>query len=185
MKENEVWKDVVGFEEYFQVSNFGSVFSKRTGRILRQTKSKSGYAQVSTRIGGRDGIAYCFKIHRLVADAFISKPQYLIDQIESWVYQTIPVNHIDGNKLNNHISNLEWCSYKENSKHAIDNGLFTAISGCDTYNSKFTAEQVLYIREVYKPYDKIFGARPLAQFYNVHHTVISRIARKLKYKTVD
>lgn len=93
----EVWKDVVGYEEYFQVSNLGKLFSKRSQKILKQTISKTGYYTVATRLGGRNGICKCFKIHRLVAEAFIPNPE-----------QKRTVNHIDGNKLNNNLSNLEW-----------------------------------------------------------------------------
>lgn len=185
MKDIEIWKDVVGFEDYFQVSNCGNVFSKRTSRILSQNISKNGYWQVSTRVGGRKGKAHCFKVHRLVAEAFLEKPEHLKEEADKWFYGKIPVNHIDGNKLNNQLNNLEWCTYKENSRHAVDEGLFVPFYGCDSSNSKFTEDQIKYIREVYKPNDKEFGAKALSERYKVHRSVISRIVNRKRYKNID
>lgn len=108
----EVWKDVVGYEEYFRVSNLGNVYSKRSNRLLKQHLHVNGYYTIATKFGGRYGKNVCFKVHRLVAKAFLTnslnKPY---------------VNHIDGVKTNNNVSNLEWCTAKENVQHAIVNGL--------------------------------------------------------------
>ena len=120
----EIYKDVVGFEEYFQVSNLGNIYSKRTCTTLRQTTTKTGYKVLSTRIGGRNGKTFCLKVHRLVAEAFLEPPEdYLLDEAASTFYKVVIVNHIDGDKLNNKVSNLEWCTYKENTQHAISTGL--------------------------------------------------------------
>lgn len=116
----EEWKDIENYPNY-QVSNFGNVKSKerytkqrnginlRKEKILKQQKDHKGYLYV--RLYNEYGWKY-FKIHILVAKTFIpnldKKPQ---------------VNHIDGNKKNNHYSNLEWCTDLENKHHAIENGL--------------------------------------------------------------
>ena len=113
-KEVEVWKDVVGYEEFFKVSNLGNVYSKRSGKILKQNLHPNGYYTIATKIGGRCGKNICFKVHRLVAKAFIQN-----------VYDKPYVNHIDGVKTNNTIGNLEWCTAKENTHHAIANGLIS------------------------------------------------------------
>ncbi|MBQ4494908.1 MAG: HNH endonuclease [Selenomonadaceae bacterium] len=75
-----------------------------------------------------------FRIHRLVASAFIPNPE-----------NKPQVNHIDGHTMNNHISNLEWVTGSENQRHAVKAGLRK--SGEDNYNAKLTNEQVRYIRE--------------------------------------
>lgn len=111
-KEVEVWKDVVGFESLFLVSNFGEVYSKRSSKILKQNLHSNGYFTIATKIGGRKGKSICFKVHRLVAEAFLLN-------IENKPF----VNHIDGVKTNNNLNNLEWCTAKENTKHAILTGL--------------------------------------------------------------
>ena len=107
--DNKNWKDVVGFEDYFMVSDCGDVWSKRTNKVLKQRYNKSGYLVISTKIGGRKGRNHCFRVHRLVAEAFVSNPD-----------NKPVVNHIDGIKGNNHVSNLEWCTPQENTKHYFE-----------------------------------------------------------------
>ena len=116
----EVWKDIEDYPNY-QVSNFGNVKSKerytkqrngmslRKEKLLKPQKDKKGYMQVI--LYNENGYKH-FKVHTLVATYFVpnlgEKPQ---------------VNHLDGNKENNHYSNLEWCTDLENKHHAIENGL--------------------------------------------------------------
>ncbi|MFY0760210.1 NUMOD4 motif-containing HNH endonuclease [Metabacillus dongyingensis] len=120
----EMWKDVVGYQGIYEVSNLGEVrthedktsFSKRHGvdrkwkqRVLKQKVSKDKNCRVSL---WKDGKEQTWLVHRLVAYAFLPKP-------EGKEY----INHIDGNRLNNHVDNLEWCDHKENNNHAFDNRL--------------------------------------------------------------
>ena len=99
----EVWKDIEGYEDLYQVSNLGRVKRLNTGRILKGRKNTNGYLQV---ILCKNGKTKHYYIHRLVAQVFIpnqeNKPQ---------------VNHIDENKENNHAENLEWVTSKENNNH--------------------------------------------------------------------
>lgn len=155
----EVWVDAVGFEEYFKVSNFGRVFSKRTMSILKQTRHKSGYMQISTKIGGRCGRNHCLRVHRLVAKAFIENPDCKTE-----------VNHINLDKSDNHVSNLEWVTPKENTKHAVDMGVHKTPKII-----KLSDSDKQFIRLNYKPRDKIFGCRPLARRFNVSHKAIQKV----------
>lgn len=107
----EEWKDVVDYEDYFKISNFGRVFSKRSGKIL-SPGSSGDYYSISTRLHGRKSKSICLKIHRMVAKTFLDK-----DENRHYV------NHIDGNKLNNRVDNLEWVTPSENIKHAFKNDL--------------------------------------------------------------
>jgi hypothetical protein len=114
----EIWKDVVGYEGIYEVSNYG-----RVKRLETLVKNKNGYRLVKEKIlnipshiyqsvflsNGKVKQQY---VHRLVANAFIPNP-----------LNKEQVNHKDGNKLNNNLSNLEWVTKAENQIHAIENGL--------------------------------------------------------------
>ena len=103
----EQWKAIKGFEEY-QISTDGRV-KARSGKILAPNDNGFGYLHVHLM---KDGKPHAKKIHRLVAEAFIDNPE-----------QKPQVNHIDGNKANNSLDNLEWTTCSENMKHACANGL--------------------------------------------------------------
>lgn len=115
----EIWKDIKGYEGYYQISNFGNVKSLgiknknqyKSERIKKPMISNKGYYYVDLYLHEEKER---MSIHRLVAEAFIPNP-----------LNKPCVNHIDGNKKNNHINNLEWVTYKENTQHAWKNHLFT------------------------------------------------------------
>lgn len=98
------------------------------------------------------------------------------------------VNHLDGDKTNSAVSNLEWTTHSGNVRHARDAGLCYYPNVFDDGASssgreKLTREQVEYIRSVYRPYDKEFGARPLARRFGLDHSNIRRIASGRNYVT--
>lgn len=103
----EIWKDIEGFEGLYQVSNLGRVKSFYTNRILKCSTHPQGYLTVTLC---KDSTKYTKKIHRLVAQAFIPNPDNKPE-----------VNHIDENKTNNNLSNLEWSTRKENVNHGTRN----------------------------------------------------------------
>lgn len=106
----EEWKDVIGYEGFYEISNFGNVKSLYTNKILKSDSvDKFGYVRFSAT---KNKIQKIKRVHRLVAEMFIPNPNNLPQ-----------VNHKDGNKLNNHVNNLEWCSDSENKKHAYKTGL--------------------------------------------------------------
>lgn len=101
----EVWKDVVGYEGLYKVSNFGRIKNVKTNKIKNQFRKRNGYMQVHLYANNKEKNAY---IHRVVAQAFIPNTENKKE-----------VNHKDLNKLNNNIINLEWCNRKENMQHAL------------------------------------------------------------------
>ena len=105
----ELWKDIPSYEGHYQVSNFGRVKSIKNdkARILKERYS-NGYVLVLLY---KDGIAKSYKVHRLVAMAFIENSNNLTQ-----------VNHKDFNRKNNIVENLEWCSAKENIQHNFKKG---------------------------------------------------------------
>ncbi|MEG9208263.1 NUMOD4 domain-containing protein [Lactococcus garvieae] len=102
---NEEWRDIVGYENIYQVSNLGRVRSLHYGRIriLAQAENIDGYLVVNLCVNMNKK---SLRVHRLVASAFITNPQ-----------NKPQVNHIDENKKNNQIKNLEWTTEKENSNY--------------------------------------------------------------------
>ena len=103
----EIWKDIKEYEGLYQVSNLGRVKRVTTGRILKGRKNTTGYLQIGLC---KKGIRDSKLIHRLVTETFIPNPENKAE-----------VNHIDENKTNNMISNLEWVTAKENSNHGTRN----------------------------------------------------------------
>lgn len=103
----EIWKDIEGYEGLYQVSNLGRVKRITTNRILKSSKHVSGYLMVNL---SKNSVTSHQRIHRLVAQAFIPNPENKHD-----------INHIDENKTNNHVSNLEWVTAQENSNHGTRN----------------------------------------------------------------
>lgn len=104
----EIWKDIKGWENLYKVSNYGNVYSCKSNIILKPT-DKNGYLAVKLQ---NHKVKKTITIHRLVASAFIPNPNNKKE-----------VNHIDCNKKNNCVSNLEWCTRQENHYHKCLNGL--------------------------------------------------------------
>lgn len=122
----EIWKDIKGYEGLYQVSSLGNIRSlnynnQNRVQILKTAKQKNGYLVVGL---SKNGNTKCARVHRLVAKEFIDNP-----------YGKESVNHINGNKADNRVENLEWCTQTENMQHAKRTGLWK-IEGKDNYKSK-------------------------------------------------
>ena len=102
--ESEQWRAVEGYPEY-EVSNLGRV--RKNGKLTPLHRTGKGYLRTTLQKDGKQKQDY---IHRIVAKNFIPNPE-----------NKPTVNHIDGNKDNNRVSNLEWATYRENNIHAIKN----------------------------------------------------------------
>lgn len=175
----ETWKDVAGYEGIYQISNTGKVKScarnvyqdgrlkyKKPEKILKGYKLSCGYMMVDLRVNcNRERKT----IHRLVAEAYLpnkeNKPM---------------VNHIDGDKLNNSVENLEWVTGSENVIHALDMGLSPV--GEKVKQSKLTAEQVKYIKGNYIPRNREFGQSALARKFGVSSSAIKMIVTGINWK---
>lgn len=102
----EIWKDIIGYEGLYKVSNQGRVkrlYRNGGEKILKAGKTTNGYLQVALC---KEGKPHYMRVHRLVAQHFLPNPNNLSE-----------VNHIDENKDNNCISNLEWCTRQYNASY--------------------------------------------------------------------
>ncbi len=162
----------------YGIGTTGVIYSK-SGEPLKFAVDKKGYARVGLMINGK---LTTKKVHRLVCEMFKENP-----------YNKPQVNHIDGNKLNNHIDNLEWCTAKENTKHAIDNGLFvfsTKESSVNTNPKKgelngmsiLTNMDILDIRSSFLP--RKVTRKILALKYNVSEHCIKDIVNRKSWKHI-
>jgi hypothetical protein len=177
---NETWKDVRGYEGYYQVNSLGEIKSlervvkthnqhgetimKIQERVLSPGTNNHGY---STIVLYKNGGKKTFTAHRLVAIAFIpnteNKPE---------------VNHKDGIKSHNWIANLEWDTTSENQKHAFNSDLKKPSYG----NAKFTENQVKEIRWLYENTDLTLSG--IARKFDSYKTLIFKIVHRLTWKHI-
>lgn len=173
----EIWKDIEGFEGVYQISNYGRVKSlrKKCGTIIKEESmrklslTRDGYYKVRLIRGDKDVTT---RVHRLVAKAFIPNPE-----------NKETVNHIDGNKLNNHVDNLEWSTRHEQLQHAYDLGLKKPHRGAKNSQAKLTNEQAEEIRRTYVKHSKNgkSSSVALAKKYGVTNRVILLIVNNKSY----
>lgn len=165
---DEVWKEIRGYEGIYEISNKGVV--RRMSYNLSKGVTYDGYPLVIlTRAGKRSTKT----IHRLVAEAFIDNPE-----------NKPAVNHKDGVKSNNALDNLEWATYSENTLHALRTGLKDKSwqDGEKNCSSKLTVEQVLDIREKCKT---MKVAKVHRDFYpEMHYNTIYGIKIRRLWKTI-
>lgn len=161
----EIWKDIQGYENMYQVSDLGRIRSldrvnslgqNIKGKIRKTRMDNRGYPIVRL---SKEGKYKDLPIHRLVAIAFIPNP----DNKET-------VNHIDGDKINWSIGNLEWMTTEENTKHAFNTGL-------NDKRMKLSKEDIEYIRENYIYGDSEFGCGGLSKKFGVYKSHIARIVK--------
>lgn len=166
----EKWKDIKGYEGLYQVSDLGRVRSLdredrlgrfKLGKIKAPCDNGRGYLCVNLK---KDSKQKNKSVHRLVAEAFLPNPDNLPE-----------INHKDGNKANNQVSNLEWCTRSENAKHAFKTGLNKQLKGVNNPQAKLTEADIAFIRSNCKPYDKEYSYAALARKYKVSEITIKYV----------
>lgn len=171
--ENEMWKPVVGYENSHEVSNKGRLRSiprdvasrggitRWRGKLISARLDQDGYPRPTLQVNKK---RYYKLLHRLVAMAYIPNPD-----------NKSCVNHIDGNKLNNNVENLEWCTVSENNNHAFRTGLKN--------NEHSTGERCNWaklkqwqVNEIRRDYDKkTCNQKILADRYGIRDNTVSLI----------
>jgi hypothetical protein len=166
----EIWKDVLGYEGMYQVSNWGRVKSLKRKHakfegLRKLALTPDGYLFTSFSVNDRCVLK---RIHRLVASAFISNPNGCSE-----------VNHIDGDKQNNCAENLEWVSHSENMAHASKMHLLKGCKGTDNTKAKLNNEAAIAI------YNSVDPTRVLSEKFGVSYSAIQRIrnGKYWKHKT--
>lgn len=154
-------------KDYYTITSDGEIYSDNSG--LMKTRNRKGTEYQIINLSKLDGKKRTFRVHRLVMMAF--KPVENMDKLE--------VNHLDGNKKNNKLENLEWCTASENQKHAFKTGLQKARKGEDSNFAKLSKEDV----------DKVFELRAqgllqreIADIVGCTHSNISAILRGKSWK---
>ncbi len=151
----EIWKDIEGYEGRYRVSSYGRVYSCVSEKILKAVNTR-GYLTVCLTINRKQTN---YKIHRLVALAFLENPE-----------NKPQVNHIDGIKTNNNISNLEFVTPSENIVHAHATGL----SSANITNRKLTDIEILTIATMARAG---YSPKKLSERYKVAMQTIYKIEK--------
>ncbi|MCI9245608.1 MAG: hypothetical protein HFJ30_00400 [Clostridia bacterium] len=167
----EIWKDIDGFKGRYQVSNTGRVMSldyNKTGKkgIIQQIKNKDGYMIVKLY----SDKCYTRTVHSLVAQTFIEKPK-------------LEVNHLDGNKGNNNIENLEWCTHAENERYSWKT-LGKVGKGGNKGGNKKDKEKAVIQYDLNDNYIKRWkSASEAGRMLNIRSNKISACCREKRNKT--
>jgi len=168
----EKWRDIKGYENYYQVSNIGNVRSLdrtvphpvmgfKKGKPCKQHPNHNGYMRVGLhKLGNREQEF----VHKLVGQAFVSNPN-----------SKPQINHIDGDKLNNNVENIEWCTNKENCIHASNLGLRNPVRGIEHHNAKMNPEKVKDLR---KKRDEGWSYKQLCDLFGITKGVVGQIYHK-------
>jgi len=184
--EQEVWKPILGindgyYDGYYEVSNFGRF--KMLPRLLRHSKgmriskekivegcNRNGYKTVSFK---KDAIKKTIDVHILVARAFINNPNPEKFKI---------VNHLNSDRADNRVENLEWCDHSRNAKHAFEAGKLKITRGSERSSAILNEDKVMAIKLLYKTGK--FSHWKLANLFNIGKTTIQNILNGTKWAHV-
>ena len=181
--QKEIWRDIQGFKGYYQISNLGRVkrlksfilkrnqykeWSEELPEIIMKIhKDSKGYPQIRlTR-----PLVKVFRVHRLVALAFLKPPSSELLALCNNDMTKVLVNHKDQNIENPHFTNLEWCTSSYNNSYKIENK--NVIKGSSTYNSILSEQDVKDIVKYLT--EKTYSQTKIAEMFNVKQITISNI----------
>lgn len=169
----EEWKDIYGWEGFYQISNWGRLKSLKRpfvvkNKILKACVDMDGYLFAGLFKGGKR--LACPKIHRLVLEAFVGKRPTGLEG-----------RHIDGSKTNNRLDNLEWSTHEINELDKHRHG--TIMCGSKNGYSKLTEESVVEIRRLWKTGN--FTQWALAHKFSVHQYCIWSVVHRKSWKHIN
>lgn len=151
--------EIKGFPGY-SVNKLGQVFSGKSGKFLKpQRSSQYDYRKVALR---KDGVTYQKLVHKLVIETFTPKP----------IGIKLEVNHIDGDKTNNNLKNLEYVTHRQNAKKASDMGLHK--SGENSHKAKLSSAEVIEIRKLLA---EGLSQTKIGRLFGVQQSTVGKIYR--------
>lgn len=177
------WRPVKNYEGIYEINNLGVVKSlsrkKYCGhknskpqltkeKYLKNKIDRLGYVRVKLSKDGKSSLKY---VHRILALSFIDNPKNKKE-----------INHIDGNKQNNNLNNLEWTTRSKNMKHAFELGLHKAKKGEENNKAKLTKNEVKEIRRLYKKGE--YTQTRLGEMFDVSSANINEIVNNKTWKEV-
>lgn len=156
--------------DYYLVSNIGRIKNAKNGKIRKLVLNTQGYYSFNGTFGSREN-KKTIKVHKAVAETFISNTE-----------KKPIINHIDGNRLNNDSENLEWCTYQENTIHAVEHDLIK--SGEESHKAKLSNKDVLFIRNLYDNDRENYNTTNLAKKFGVKPEAIRIAAIRKSFRNI-
>lgn len=163
-------KIIPNTNDCYSATEDGKIFSHNGGKTVEKIQFTNGAGYKSVGIYDK-GKQRRFYVHQLVMRTFVGDKPFLKANI----------NHIDGDKNNNSISNLEYCTYKENHAHAIQNGLRNPV-GEGNGRAKLTKEKVIVMRHLY---DIGNPSNTIARLFGIGYTQSTRVCKRVQWKHVN
>lgn len=154
-----------------EISRCGIMRNRKTGNIYAWSTCGKKYEYLCAMYGQGKGKKKRIRQHRALMETFVENPE-----------NKPFINHKDGNKLNNKLSNLEWCTHRENIDHAKEFGLYEGNMGENSGLAKLNWEIVKYIRQNAIPKDKKKGFKALAKKFGVNSSTVSEIYYRKSWK---
>lgn len=168
---NEQWRPVVGCDKY-QVSNLGRI-RNLSGKIMKTVTNNCGYQQLFLRVETNKRRAFC--VHKLVMTAFVGPPP-----------DAMQIDHVNGEKSDNRLSNLEYVTAAENIRRAIKLGLHNSV-GINNGRAKLTEQEVIQIKTLLRQIDSgeiTLTRQQVADRMGTYRQIVNHIAAERTWKHV-
>lgn len=161
------WVDIPGYEKFYAASKSGKIFSKRYGKIMKPGLDSGGYLRVF--LHNEKQQRKCWAVHRLICLTFFGEDE-----------KRSIVNHKNGIKKDNRLSNLEWTTYTGNAYHAIRKGLRVSLKKSEHPNAKLSVQEVIRIRKIRN--DEKLTYQQISEMFNVSVGHVHRLIKGLQWK---
>lgn len=174
-----MFKFIPQFPSY-EINSHGVIRKISNKKVKYVKENKQGYLYTQFTIKKK---IYTIKVHRLVAELFLDPPsESLLEECKAKYPYVVCVNHKDGNKLNNHVENLEWCTHTYNTTHAWKNNLIPPLKGSNNGRAKLTEDLV---HEVCKEFEKGMQPKEASEVFGISIQQASKIRCGIAWKHIS